>query len=77
MLSTPTLAVASDVTGMLKIVSESTEPSSWFSVTALLVEPLSTRHLPLTTLRFVTVPSGIVTFALVAPLEILTGTVVE
>ena len=77
MLSTPAFAVASDVTGILKTVLESTAPSSWFSVTAVLVEPLSTSHLPLTAFRFVTVPSGIVILALVAPLEILTGTVVE
>ena len=76
-MSTPTLAVASDVTGILKTVSESTVPNSWFSETALLVEPLSTSHLPLTAFRLVTVPSGIVILALDAPLEILTGTTVE
>ena len=77
MLSTPAFAVAPDVTGILKTVLESTAPSSWSSVTAVLVESLATSHLPFTAFRFVTVPSGIVTFALVAPLDILTGTEVE
>ena len=73
-LSTPTVVVASDVTGTLNTLSESTSPNSWFSVTAVLVVPLATTHFPLTALRFVIVPSGITIFALVAPLEILTGT---
>ena len=75
MLSTPTYLAASDVTANLKFESAVSEaaPSSVPTATAELVVPSVTTHLPSFTANFVTVPSGILTSPVLAPLEIVTS----
>ena len=77
-LSTPTYLVDSGVTVKLKVESPVVDavPNTAPSCTAVLVVPAATTQFPSLTISFVTVPSGIVISALLAPFEIVTGTVV-
>ena len=77
-LSTPTYFVDSGVTVKLRVESSVVDatPNIAPSCTAVLVVPAATVQLPSLTTSFVTVPSGIVISALLAPFEIVTGTFV-
>ena len=77
-LSTPTYFVDSGVTVKLRVESPVVDaaPNTVPSCTAVFVVPAATVQLPSLTTSFVTVPSGIVISALLAPFEIDTGTVV-
>ena len=77
-LSTPTYCVASDVTGRLNFEGAVVEaaPSTSPSFTAVFVVPAATVQFPSLTANLVTVPSGIVISALLAPFETVTGTFV-
>ena len=77
-LSTPTYFVDSGVTAKLTVESPVVEadPNTAPSCNAVFVVPAATVQLPSLTTSFVTVPSGIVISALLAPFEIVTGTFV-
>ena len=77
-LSTPTYFVDSGVTVKLTVESPVVDaaPNTAPSCTAVFVVPAATVQLPFLTSSFVTVPSGIVISALLAPFEIVIGTFV-